>query len=87
MITFVSCLISQHTFWKIFGGEGGWKGVWRPIEGGVRPHIAQWTNKHLVQTSFVASDGHGEPAPTSAPWRMNGKWSGNSFLLGFSSLA
>jgi hypothetical protein len=23
----------------------------------------------------------------STPWRMNGKWSGNSFLLGSSSLA
>jgi hypothetical protein len=31
--------------------------------------------------------GHCEPATTSAPWRMNGKWSRNSFLLGFSSLA
>jgi len=32
--------------------------------------------------------GHSEPAaPISAPsWRMNGKWSGNSFLLGSSSL-
>jgi hypothetical protein len=29
-----------------------------------------------------------EPAPTSTPWRMDdGKWWGNSFLLGFSSLA
>jgi hypothetical protein len=28
-----------------------------------------------------------EPAPTSALWRMDGKWSGNSFLLGSSSLA
>jgi len=33
-------------------------------------------------------DGHSEPAPpTSAPWRMNGKWSEHSFLLGSSSLA
>jgi hypothetical protein len=31
--------------------------------------------------------GHSEPAPTSAPWRMNDKWSGNSFLLSSSSLA
>ncbi len=31
--------------------------------------------------------GHSELAPTSAPWRMNGKWWGNSFLLGSSSLA
>jgi hypothetical protein len=30
--------------------------------------------------------GHSEPAP-NAPWRMNGKWSGNSFLLGSRSLA
>jgi hypothetical protein len=29
----------------------------------------------------------GEWALTSPQWRMNGKWSGNSFLLGFSSLA
>jgi len=27
------------------------------------------------------------PLPTSAPWKMNDKWSRNSFLLGFSSLA
>jgi len=27
-----------------------------------------------------------KPEPTNAQWRMNGKWSGNSFLLGFSSL-
>jgi hypothetical protein len=31
--------------------------------------------------------GHSEPAPTSAPWKMNGQLSGNSFLLGSSSLA
>jgi hypothetical protein len=32
--------------------------------------------------------GHSEPAPTTtAPWRMDGKWSGNNFLLGSSSLA
>jgi hypothetical protein len=35
----------------------------------------------------VPAKGHSEPAPTSAPLRMNGKWSGNSFLLAFSSLA
>jgi hypothetical protein len=27
-----------------------------------------------------------EPAPTSAPWRMNDKWPGNNFLLGSSSV-
>ncbi len=30
---------------------------------------------------------HSEPASTRAPWRMDGKWSRNSFLLGSSSLA
>jgi hypothetical protein len=30
--------------------------------------------------------GKGEPAPTRAPWRMNDKWSGSSFLFGSSSL-
>jgi hypothetical protein len=31
--------------------------------------------------------GHSEPAPTSAPWRRDSKWLGNSFLLGLNSLA
>ncbi len=31
--------------------------------------------------------GQNEPAPTGAPGRMDGKWSGNSFLLDSSSLA
>jgi hypothetical protein len=30
---------------------------------------------------------HNEPAPTSAPWRMNDKWLGNSFLLGSGSFS
>jgi hypothetical protein len=37
--------------------------------------------------SEVSSLGHSEPAPTSAPSRMDDMWSGNSFLLGSSSLA
>jgi len=36
--------------------------------------------------TFIKQAGHIEPAPTSAPWKMDGKWSGNSFLLGFSSI-
>jgi hypothetical protein len=36
---------------------------------------------------IVIGNGQCEPAPTSAPWRMNDKWSGNNFLLGSSSLA
>jgi hypothetical protein len=35
----------------------------------------------------ITSKGRSEPAPTSAPWRMDGEWSGNSFLFGSSSLA
>jgi hypothetical protein len=31
--------------------------------------------------------GYSKPLPTSALWRMDGKWSQNNFLLGFSSLA
>jgi hypothetical protein len=38
-------------------------------------------------SSGVHAEGHNEPAPTSAPWRMDGKWWGNSFLLGSRSLA
>jgi len=29
---------------------------------------------------------HNELAPTSAPWRMDGKWLENGFLLGSNSL-
>jgi hypothetical protein len=48
--------------------------------------------KHFSRTVAQRSEcflhSFSEPAPTSAPpWRMNGKCSGNSFLLGFSSLA
>jgi hypothetical protein len=32
-------------------------------------------------------NGHSEPAAAGAPWKMNGKWSGNSFLLASSPLA
>jgi hypothetical protein len=42
---------------------------------------------HTVSLHAWKGWGHSEPAPTSAPWRMDGKWSGNSFLLGSSSLA
>jgi hypothetical protein len=31
--------------------------------------------------------GHSEPAPTSALWRMDDKWSQNSFSVGFQFLA
>jgi hypothetical protein len=41
----------------------------------------------LITPLSPLSVGHSEPAPTSAPSRMNGKRSGNSFLLAFSSLA
>jgi hypothetical protein len=44
----------------------------------------------LVKTScaWAGEKGpHNEPAPTSTPWRMNGEWWGNNFLLGPSSLA
>jgi hypothetical protein len=40
----------------------------------------------MSQMTLIA-EGPNEPAPTNAPWRMDGKWSGNSFLLGSSSLA
>jgi hypothetical protein len=40
----------------------------------------------MSQITLIA-EGPNEPALTNAPWRMDGKWSGNSFLLGSSSLA
>jgi hypothetical protein len=39
------------------------------------------------KNTMVKKLGHIEPAPTSAPWRMDDKWSGDSFLLDSSSLA
>jgi hypothetical protein len=46
---------------------------------------------HLDQSKRLHSihgftNGHSEPAPTSALWRMNGKWSENNFLLSCSWL-
>ncbi len=46
-------------------------------------HILSVNNVELTSLLHL---GHTEPAPTIAPWRMNDKWSGNSSLLGFSSL-
>jgi hypothetical protein len=40
-----------------------------------------------ITTEEVFSWGHSEPAPASALSRMDDMWSGNSFLLGSSSLA
>jgi hypothetical protein len=44
---------------------------------------------HTAKDAHVHSsgDGHSQPSPTSAPRKMNDKWSGNSFLLSSSSLA
>jgi hypothetical protein len=44
--------------------------------------LTRWEVQHLW-----VKVGHSEREPTSAPWRMNSKWSGISFLLGSSSLA
>jgi hypothetical protein len=47
-------------------------------------------SQHWFEPKRVANkykEGHSELAPNSTPWRMNGKWSGNSFLLGSSSPA
>jgi hypothetical protein len=46
-------------------------------------HLAQSKRLHTIH-GFT--HGHSEPAPTSALWRMNAKWSENNFLLGCSSL-
>jgi hypothetical protein len=35
--------------------------------------------------TFCVGNGQSEPAPSSAPWKKDGKWPGNNFLLGFSS--
>jgi len=49
-------------------------------------HVNDWWNAPSIDES-IFQGGHNEPEPTSALSRMNGKWSGDSFLLGCSSLA
>jgi hypothetical protein len=46
----------------------------------IKDKMVDWWN-------IILSISHSEPAATSAPWRMNGKWSGDSFLLSSKSLA
>jgi hypothetical protein len=46
-----------------------------------------WPNQSGYWTISAFQIGHSEPAPTSAPWRMDDKWWGNSFLSSSSSLA
>jgi hypothetical protein len=48
--------------------------------------MGSWNGKMLNELRVLIY-GLFEPAPTSAPFRMNDKWSGNSFLAGSSSLA
>ncbi len=58
---------------------------WTTREGG---RVNQQWTPLPIPSPFIGHllEGHDEPAPTRAPWRMNEKWSGNSFLLGPSSL-
>jgi len=48
---------------------------------------ANYKPKGIYTVNLVQHYGHSEAAPTSALWKMNDKWSGNSFLLSSSSLA
>jgi hypothetical protein len=54
-------------------------------------HVNGSRSLQLVKASSVCrkvlSKSNSEPAPTSAPWKMNDKWSENTFLLGSSSQA
>jgi hypothetical protein len=51
----------------------------------LEPELSVWFQVlRRTSSSPPRTSGHSEPAATSARWRMNGKWSGNSFLLGFS---
>jgi hypothetical protein len=43
--------------------------------------------EQILATLMGVLVGHSEPAPTSAPSRMDDMWSGNSFLLGSCSLS
>jgi hypothetical protein len=46
------------------------------------------TLTYIIHPSiYIVVISHSESAPTSTASRMDGKWSGNSFLLGSSSLA
>jgi len=58
--------------------------LWQPIQEG-----AYWGwgggGSRLLKINLIFCDLN-EPTPTSVPWRMNGKWSGNGFLFRSSSL-
>ncbi len=83
---------------KQFAWEDNWKNEWRGVFLFTHhpPCIMNWwelAGYLLTGWTFLALclanvqlKGHSEPAPTSAPRRMNDKWSGNNFRLGSSSL-
>jgi hypothetical protein len=48
-------------------------------------HLSKHQNRWKVHS--LSGDGHSEPAPTSAPWRIDVIWLRNSFLLRSNSLA
>ncbi len=50
------------------------------IQYSVQCKITSWANWG-GEGCWLDEWGHSEPTPTSAPWRMDDKWSGNSFLL------
>ncbi len=47
-------------------GKKGGGNIWNIME--------RWASEKGKNPNL--SIGHSEPTPTSAPWRMNGKWSG-----------
>jgi hypothetical protein len=65
------------------GGGGHLKRVWDIIN--KLSHYERLDKTVPPQSRHFLSQS--ESAPTSALWRMDGKWSGNGFPLGSSSLA
>jgi len=53
------------------------------------PELTKWLAKgdYIWSRPLVPASGQREPAPTSAPYRVDCKWTGSSFLLSSSSVA
>jgi len=53
---------------------------------GVSEWVSEWVSTHKNVIKLQQSWSMGHNWTSTRQWRMNGKWSGNNFLLSFSSL-
>jgi hypothetical protein len=76
LIMFLQKRTSSLSMWRFYiEGLSDLRSL-RPVD------LPQPTSLGDLKPERPSNMGHSEPAPTSTPWRMNGTWSGNSFLVG-----